>query len=408
MQRSFVGTFRLLAVTLMLTSGCTDDNPTAVLPDPEASFSWHGRAVAPATMTFENQSLHADRYYWDFGDSTTSEETNPVHIFGESGTYTVLLRAIQNNSGIVSESSQYLTIAGDPPVADFTWSGDTIAPAIISFQNLSQNADRYSWNFGDGSTIEAKNPVHIFQQGRSYNVTLLAQQSATNSAVLTTKTISISWPDPVADFDWTGETIVGSYITLHDRSGNADEVFWLVEGGSAIFFERPMYYGQAGNFALTLVARNSATGKADTTTKVLAITPSMVSLVKITVHQIPFVDSLGNPWDVGNGPDVMFFMYGPNGGIVLYSGSVMLNIRPENLPLVYYADVPVTFTRSYLDEIFRFDFHEIEVGVAPMGRLMGQVSFIINDLKLTQGYRGVYTLENDGFKVEIGLDWSGE
>jgi len=406
MRRLSVGTFRLFWLAFLLASGCTDDNPSAVLPGPEASFTWRGRAVAPATITFENQSLHADRYYWDFGDSTTSEETNPVHIFGEPGTYTILLRAIQINSGIVSESSQYLTIAGDPPVADFTWSGDTIAPAMISFQNLSQNADRYSWNFGDGSTIEAKNPIHIFQQGRSYNVTLLAQQSATNSAVLTTKTISISWPHPVADFDWTGETIVGSYITLHDRSGNADEVFWLVEGGSAIFFERPMYYGQAGNFVLTLVARNSATGKADTTTKVLTITPPMVALTGIKILQMPFVDSLGNPWDVGNGPDVWPVLYDSYGNFYFIVNVIVGDISPGMLPIEMSNPSAYNLPQENWSEEYRFEFLEMNLE-GPGYRVMGRVFFSINDLKLDQGYHRVYTLENDGFKVEIGLDWSG-
>ena len=49
-------------------------------------------------ITFTNLSTDANSYVWDFGDGMTSSEENPVHIYGETGTYTVILTS-KNNCG---------------------------------------------------------------------------------------------------------------------------------------------------------------------------------------------------------------------------------------------------------------------------------------------------------------------
>ncbi len=45
------------------------------------------------TVTFINTSGFADSYFWDFGDGTSSIETNPSHIFETEGSYNINLTA---------------------------------------------------------------------------------------------------------------------------------------------------------------------------------------------------------------------------------------------------------------------------------------------------------------------------
>jgi len=47
-----------------------------------------------STITFTNNSTDADSYEWDFGDSTTSIETDPTHAYTTDGIFTVILIAI--------------------------------------------------------------------------------------------------------------------------------------------------------------------------------------------------------------------------------------------------------------------------------------------------------------------------
>jgi len=50
------------------------------------------RGAAPLQVTFSDASLGGPtNWLWDFGDETTSTETNPVHVYQNSGSYTVSL-----------------------------------------------------------------------------------------------------------------------------------------------------------------------------------------------------------------------------------------------------------------------------------------------------------------------------
>jgi PKD repeat protein len=49
-------------------------------------------------VTFFSASQNATSLYWDFGDSQTSTQNSPTHIYGSAGTYTVTLIA-QNGNG---------------------------------------------------------------------------------------------------------------------------------------------------------------------------------------------------------------------------------------------------------------------------------------------------------------------
>jgi hypothetical protein len=71
--------------------------------------------VAENIVQFFNTSENATEYSWDFGDGSTSEESNPVHQYAASGDYEVIL--IATNCG--QTSTQSLTIyAGQVNVSE--------------------------------------------------------------------------------------------------------------------------------------------------------------------------------------------------------------------------------------------------------------------------------------------------
>jgi PKD repeat protein len=66
---------------------------------PVADFSFKGSndSVVPDTVTFRNLSQNASSYAWDFGDSQSSTATNPVHIYADSGSFDVVLKAYSSS-----------------------------------------------------------------------------------------------------------------------------------------------------------------------------------------------------------------------------------------------------------------------------------------------------------------------
>lgn len=75
------------------------------------------------------------------------------------------------------------TLTNTPPAqAFFTSNPSPTEPIILNlaeihFENQSQGATSYSWNFGDGFTSYAVNPTHTYLQTGTYTVTLTAYNS---------------------------------------------------------------------------------------------------------------------------------------------------------------------------------------------------------------------------------------
>ena len=58
-------------------------------PKADFSFSPNGKKIS-----FDNKSLMANKYVWDFGDGYYSDIVSPIHTYEASGTYTVTLTAV--------------------------------------------------------------------------------------------------------------------------------------------------------------------------------------------------------------------------------------------------------------------------------------------------------------------------
>ncbi len=61
------------------------------------------------------------------------------------------------------------------PISKFVYDKkDGMAPAVIHFENLSQKADQYVWDFGDGTSSTEVNPEHRYVYSGNYLVRLKA------------------------------------------------------------------------------------------------------------------------------------------------------------------------------------------------------------------------------------------
>ncbi|MFN0175450.1 MAG: PKD domain-containing protein [Saprospiraceae bacterium] len=83
------------AVTLTVSNIAGSDTATqtnliTVIPLTTASF---GSSTNGATVSFANTSVNAISYTWEFGDGSTSTQTNPSTTYINDGTYTVTLTA---------------------------------------------------------------------------------------------------------------------------------------------------------------------------------------------------------------------------------------------------------------------------------------------------------------------------
>lgn len=180
----------------MAINACKKDDPIPpVAPSPTADFEFTGGGcTAPCAILFENKSKNGSAYSWDFGDGSTSTESNPTKTYNVGGTYTVKLTATnQIGSGEVSKQVLVQQSAqAQLPTPNFTFTGAGIAPANVSFSNTSSNAVSYNWDFGDGQTSTATNPNHTYTSGGAFSVILTATNDAGSNQI--TKNVNIAAP----------------------------------------------------------------------------------------------------------------------------------------------------------------------------------------------------------------------
>lgn len=132
------------------------------------------------------------------------------------------------------------------------------APAIVGFENQSENADRYEWDFGDGNTSTETIPEHRYTASGNYVITLKAFKE--NKSKSSQKTIQVAAPE-ICLVELS--TSYGSMlIELYDETPlHRDNFTKLVEEGyyDGLLFHRVMngFMIQGGDPN----SRNAAKGK---------------------------------------------------------------------------------------------------------------------------------------------------
>lgn len=154
---------------------CKDSTSTFVylLPaDPNAFFTSNiDSACSPMEVHFINASDYADSYLWDFGDGTTSAESEPIHTYTEPGYYTVKLTV--NGDGGQRFFYRIFRVYQNP-TADFqVYPYRVMLPdATVHAFNTSTNFSRSFWDMGDGFQTEEESPVHTYTKIGEFNISL--------------------------------------------------------------------------------------------------------------------------------------------------------------------------------------------------------------------------------------------
>jgi PKD repeat protein len=144
---------------------------------PVAAFDPVLSGCSPLTIEPNNTSANTNTpgtsYLWDFGDGGVSTSKNPSYTYFTPGIYRVELKV--TGPGGVSTVSQVVN-AYQSPKANFDLSPTTVFvnDEKVKFFNLTQGADSYLWEFGDGDTSKTKEPYHKYMTEGVYDVTLWA------------------------------------------------------------------------------------------------------------------------------------------------------------------------------------------------------------------------------------------
>ncbi len=174
-------------------------------------------------------------WLWNFGDGATSIDPNPSHAYIDARTYDVSLTVTGPDGSDTETKSRFIQLfTPSAPNADFTREPISInSPMTVQFTdtstcpasllNYSNGAiyttsiesasyggiTTWTWDFGDGTTSDERNPAHTYQNTGSYTVKLTVFGPKGKDSKTMTDYIQLTMPSvPIANF------------TAKPRSGN--------------------------------------------------------------------------------------------------------------------------------------------------------------------------------------------
>lgn len=153
---------------------------------------------------FQDSSVRAALYFWNFGDGENSSQRNPMHTFSHFGKYRIT-HQVTSAEGCVDSIADSIIIYALPKI---NWEIKQDTGRIFHFKNIYEKGDLYSWNISDGYKSDSTVFDHQFAQDSSYSVQLTAMNKKgcinTKDTVLTLKarifndSISV-YPNPFMD-----------------------------------------------------------------------------------------------------------------------------------------------------------------------------------------------------------------
>ncbi|MEZ4788439.1 MAG: gliding motility-associated C-terminal domain-containing protein [Flavobacteriales bacterium] len=179
---------------------------------------------------------NATFWTWDLGDGSGQQEGVQVeHTYASAGSYEVMLIGTDSTSCNVSDTA-FVTVQIVPPLdmqPDFQAEPSSDCQGFsVELFNMSTGSGTFYWQFGDGVTSAATNPVHPYAGPGTYDVVLgvidpLCMDTAflAQTIVLDPPSIELDLPSPVALCD-------GASVVL-DAGAGYDSYAWSTGSGNA-------------------------------------------------------------------------------------------------------------------------------------------------------------------------------
>lgn len=143
----------------------------------------------PLNVQFQATS-NASSIVWFFDDGASSNQTNPMHLYTDTGTYHVMLIGTDSNSCNIADTA-YLDVwvRDDSIVANFlpTLNIDCYN-RNVSVRSVSYPSAHYQWSMGDGSQFTTDSVAHVYANPGTYNISLVVTDTTRCSLAATFNT----------------------------------------------------------------------------------------------------------------------------------------------------------------------------------------------------------------------------
>lgn len=255
-------------VSLIATNnfGCRDTlvKQNAVVIQPPQITSLVGvpySGCSPYTANFSaivNSIENIVKYEWNFGDGTPLQlGSNPSHTYTLPGTYTITLTVTTANGCSATRAFPSAIILNTRPIPSFSATPlNACAEEIINFtDNSSGTITSWFWQFGDGGTSNAQNPLYNYTDTGFFNVTLITFNGSCRDSTRINRYIYIK--PPIARFNKTFNCDTPMQRRFFDLSILPQTYLWSFGDGNTSTLPNPVHtYVNGGIYAVRLTVTN--------------------------------------------------------------------------------------------------------------------------------------------------------
>ena len=181
---------------------------TVTCSAPEADFATEAGNLVINFLDISTNN--PEQWAWTFGDGNTSTEQNPTYAYEEPGTYEVCLQVLSVCGN--SQICQLVEVGCAAPEAAFSVSSNDLQQIFLDAS--TNNPTSWEWDFGDGGTSTAQNPVHTYAEASNYTVCLIASSICGSDTIC--QIINI-----VTDTEEPGKALPRMQISPNPTSGFA-------------------------------------------------------------------------------------------------------------------------------------------------------------------------------------------
>jgi PKD repeat protein len=229
-------------VTLYIenTNGCANSVTfeITIANEPSAMFDYTAPTCLGEEIDFVYIPGSGDEYVvawmWDFGNGVTETVTFPNDpnlsvTYDNEGTYLVTLDVI-NASGCTNTYSREV-IVNPTPIADMSFGqgceGNTVQFNSLSEENGAGTITTYEWDFGDpgagvANNSDLENPIHIYDNAGSYDISLTV--TSINGCSHTLDSTIVVNVAPEVDFEFASSCLGNATIFNSSDFVNVAEI----------------------------------------------------------------------------------------------------------------------------------------------------------------------------------------
>jgi PKD repeat protein len=241
------GSYSIKLITTI--PGCAPEiikNASNVQQGPVIDFSYSGQCEKE-DLVFTNLSIgDITGYQWNFGDTQTSTSVNVSHNYTTHGTYAVGLQASSSNGCQNTETKNVVIYSKPQPdfslaLPPFSCSGTDSQFFDETPSPTDSNLQSWLWSFDDASSGDNsstnQDPVHMYADAGSYNVSLTATTDFNCSATVQ-KSVTIA-QSPDATITNT-PTCKDQTVQFNASKNDIQSWYWQI-GNTFYFIDNPTY-----------------------------------------------------------------------------------------------------------------------------------------------------------------------